>query len=380
MQAEIRQLQQGLDVENATFGDLMALLNNEEDGAMLGETRSKRKRVDALLNAITQRPGQLRFNGGTTASIQGGSRNDSIFAFGVGSFDIYAHTTFGNNSLLFIDLEAIGGDGPFDRFPTFSALNGDAGSTQDVDGIDRVTVLEAWAEFTLLRKMVTVTAGKIDMTNYFDNNVVANDETMQFLSGSFVNSSAFAVPANSPGIRLRSTLLKTFHLQYGVSSVYNSGQDLFKEVYQIASVGFTILPESAFESNIRLYGYEHPLAEHGRGWGVSFDYRAFDAYNIFARYGSNDTKVAAYWGIESAWSVGTQFVKKFLKTSYSLGFAFGKNKPFLTQLKEEQIIEIYALSQLNEWIFISPHVQIVKNAQGTGNDFNVFGFRTNFIF
>jgi len=171
--------------------------------------------VDALLKAITQRPGQLRFNGGATTILQHGIQNNNRHSTGVGSFDFYAHTAFGPNALLFFDLEAIGGNGPDDFFPNFAGLNGDAGSTQAQDGADRLTVLEAWTEFTLLNKIFTITAGKIDLTNYFDNNASANDETMQFISGAFVNNAAFAVPANAPGLRLRTTLLNRIHFQLG---------------------------------------------------------------------------------------------------------------------------------------------------------------------
>ena len=80
-----------------------------------------------------------------------------------------------------------------------SSLNGDAGSTQSDDGFDRIVVNEAWTEFLFLDDIFTVTAGKIDLTNYFDNNAVANDENSQFITGALINNTAFVVPSNSPG-------------------------------------------------------------------------------------------------------------------------------------------------------------------------------------
>ena len=380
MDQELQQIKQNMVEGKSDVDELLALFNNEDVETVSVESRSRRKRVDALLKAITQRPGQLRFNGGATTILQNGSSDDSKHTTAVGSFDIYAHTAFGENTLLFIDLEAIGGDGPDDFFQTFSGLNGDAGSTQDEDGIDRLTVLEAWAEFTLLNKVFTITAGKIDLTNYFDNNASANDETMQFISGAFVNNAAFAVPGNAPGLRLRTTLLNRFHFQFGFSNVNNSGKDLLKETYRIASLGFTLFPGSDFESNLRFYGYQHPLADDATGWGISFDKVAFGSYNIFARYGQNDVKVAEFWGIQSSWSAGTRFVKQIAGQSTALGLAYGETTSVVDNLQTEQIMEIYARRQLNKWTHLSPHLQLAWNAYGTSDPLMIFGIRTHFNF
>ncbi|MBD3224631.1 MAG: hypothetical protein GF313_07870, partial [Caldithrix sp.] len=136
MVQELQQIKQNMADGKSDVDELITLLNNEDVETVSVESRSRRKRVDALLKAITQRPGQLQFNGGATTILQHSSGTDRRHTTGVGSFDFYAHTAFGANTLLFFDLEAIGGNGPDDFFPTFSGLNGDAGSTQDEDGID----------------------------------------------------------------------------------------------------------------------------------------------------------------------------------------------------------------------------------------------------
>ena len=380
MDNELQLIKQNMVEGKSDVDELIALLNDEDVESVSVDSRSRRKRVDALLKAITEQPGQLRFNGGTTTILQSGSDDHQRHTTGAGSFDIYAHTAFGPNTLLFFDFEAIGGDGPDEFYPNFAGLNSDAGSTRDKDGVDRLTVLEAWAEFTMLNKIVTVTAGKIDMTNYFDNNASANDETMQFISGAFVNSAAFAVPVNSPGVRLRSTLYNRFHLQAGLASVNNPGCDLLEDIYKIASLGFTLFPASDFESNFRFYTYRNPLADDATGWGISFDKVTFGVYNIFARYGQNDAEMAEYWGLKSAWSIGTRFVKQISGQTTALGLAFGENNPHLKNLKNEQILEIYARRQFNKWMHLSPHLQIVWNANGSSAQLIIFGIRTHFNF
>lgn len=380
MDKELQQIKQNTVEGKTDVDELLALLNNEDVETVSVESRSRRTRVDALLKAITQRPGQLQFNGGATTILQQGTDDHEKYTTATGSFDIYASTPFGPNTLLFFDLEAIGGNGQDEFFPTYAGLNADAGSTQDEDGVDRLTVLEAWAEFTMLHETFTVIAGKIDLTNYFDNNASANDETMQFISGAFVNSAAFAVPGNAPGLRLRTTLLNRFHFQVGISNVNNSGTDLLEEIYRIASLGFTLFPGSDFESNLRFYGYQHPLADDTAGWGISFDKVVFGKYNIFARYGRNDSKVADYWGIQTAWSAGTRFVKQIAGQTTALGLAYGENTSSQDFLKKERIMEIYARRQLNKWTQLSPHVQIVWNTGGTSGSLLILGIRTHFNF
>jgi hypothetical protein len=360
--------------------DILALFEGNEVETSDFNARSKRIRVDELLRALEGRPGQLRFNGGATSIFQALDSAEWLNYYGTGSFDIYAHTLLGEGILVFFDLEAIGGNGPNERFATFSPVNSDAGTTRSADGLDRLTILEAWSEFSLFEDAIQITAGKIDLTNYFDNNASANDETMQFINGAFVNNAAFAVPSNSPGIRIQTTLFKRYHLHFGLSSLDNSGTDIFTNLYGIGSLAWTILPGTDFESNLRLYGYQHPEIKNGYGWGTSIDLLLFKTYNLFGRYGSNQAEIVDYWPIESSWSVGARFVRPILKRTLAIGIAYGEQTSFDESLNHERVVELYGRRQVNEWIHISPHVQWIQNAAGTNNDYRVYGIRTHFNF
>lgn len=251
--------------------ELIGLWAEPDSSDVPEDQRSKKRRLDQLLKSIEQRPGVLRFNGDATTIFQTGLKNDVNKVYAVGSFDIFAFTSFGEGTLLFFDLEAIGGNGIDDIIPSFSGLNGDAGSTQDSDGLDRLHVLEAWGEFTIFDELLTITAGKIDLTNYFDNNKYANDETLQFLSNSFVNNSSFAVPSNSPGVRIRTSILNRFYFQVGLSNVENSGANILGNIYKVVGAGMKILPNTEWEANLHFYNYWHPLANNTGGFGLSFD-------------------------------------------------------------------------------------------------------------
>jgi len=360
---------------------LIPTLEDEEAEAVSDDQRSRRKSVDALLDAISQQPGHLRFNGMATATVQYKPGEDD-FTTGVGSFDIFAHTALGSHTLLFVDIEAIAGNGPSSRIPAFTSLNEDVGGgpTQDEDGIDRLRVLEAWGEFSVLDKALVMTVGKIDLTNYFDNNAFANDETSQFISGAFVNSLAFPVPSNSPGFRFRTAVRKRLFLQFGIGSINNSPDSLFKEIFKIAGLGYSVLRNTDWEANLRVYGYLHPAADNHGGIGLSFDEAIAGTFNVFARYTKNSKELAQWSGMDQAWSAGIRFTKQLAKRKLTVSAAFGKSMPEADELNEERLIEIYVRRQLNRWIYVSPHVQLVQNAAGTEEEYLILGFRTHFNF
>jgi len=106
--------------------------------------------------------------------------------------------TVGDDGLAFMHLEAGDGGGfDGDEVSTFSAVNRDA-----ADSDNRVEVTEVWYEHTFFDGMAICTAGKLDPTIYLDNNEAANDETTQFLSTAFRNSTALEFPDdNTYGFR-----------------------------------------------------------------------------------------------------------------------------------------------------------------------------------
>ncbi|GAB4183159.1 MAG: carbohydrate porin [Calditrichia bacterium] len=380
MDTELQSIKKNMVEGKSNVDELLALLNDEDVESASVDSRSRRKRVDALLKAITQRPGQLRFNGDMTSLIQTIRSNDSTNYIATGSFDIFAHTSFGENTLLFINMEGIGGNGPDEFYSALVPLNADAGSTQDEDGLDRISLLEAWIEFTLWQKRFVVTAGKIDLTNYFDNNAVANDETMQFISGAFVNNSAFIVPSNSPGFRVRTSLYNRIHFQFAMTNVYNSGRNIFKHLYKSGSVAYTFFPGTSFEANLRVFMYFHPLA-NGRGTGFSMDKQFKGKYNIFARIGNNDHDLASFSGIKKSYSLGTSVFYSVAGKRITMGLAFGQTySTDELSLNEEQIIELFLRAQINKWTFLTPHLQWIQSVGGSDADLVILSLRTHFNF
>ena len=117
--------------------------------------------------------------------------------FGIGSLDIFFIAKPVLYTMFFADIEAIGGFSPDDQISNISGLNSDSARLED----DReVNVREAWLRAELFDQKLALSAGMLDLTNYFDSNMAANDETTQFITDTLVNNPFLAPPTNGGGV------------------------------------------------------------------------------------------------------------------------------------------------------------------------------------
>ena len=107
------------------------------------------------------------------AGLEGKDKVDAAWSM---DFDITSK--IGESGTGFLKLEAGQGYGVNDEVGAISGINDDAPETED----PTVEVTEAWYEHAFTSVPLVATIGKVDLTNYFDANEVANDETIQFLS------------------------------------------------------------------------------------------------------------------------------------------------------------------------------------------------------
>ncbi len=378
MDRQLQDVKKNLIEGKTNVESILSLFDENYEENIPEDQRSRKKRVDALLKAITERPGQVRFNGGATMSLQSFNLNNKTQTTGVGSFDLFAHSSFGKNTLLFIDIEAIGGNGPSLFFNPITNLNGDAGSYQSSDGIDRLNVLEAWAEFTMFEESLTLTLGKIDLSNYFDNNRYANDETLQFLGSSFVNSSAILFPSNSPGIRIRTTLFEVFYLQAGFAKIENTADNLFTGIFKMASIGSKFNLTSWFDGNMRVYVYKYPNLNKAYGYGISYDQEIFHNFGLFGRYTRNNESLHQNKNIESSYSFGLNASTEVLGKKAYIGAAYGKTQIQDSFNTSEKNAETYIRFTMNKWVNLSAHFQLYWDKTNTTHSF--LGIRSNVNF
>lgn len=274
--------------------------------------------------------------------------------FGEGSLDLIfvsrpiAYTTF------FADLEAIGGNGPDQSLRSNAGLNGDSGSLQDTDGVDRVSVREVWLGGDYFNEHVKAAVGKIDLTNYFDTNAVANDETSQFLSTAFVNNPTLQQPRNGPGAFAFYDTKKAFRLGVGVQNPADSGFSVANRPYFISELDYNTHFFRGLEGNYQVWGrLNGSRSDDNKGFGISIDQVLMPTLTAFARYGLNRPVGAVN---KYAWSTGFEKEKLFSSRPLDvLGVAFGQQKG--TAVKIDSLSEIYYRFFLTDHFSVSPHLQ-----------------------
>jgi len=224
----------------------------------------------------------------------------------------------------------------------------------------------------------------LDPTGYLDQNNFANDETTQFLNGIFRNSQTIEFPENSPGIHFLFSPSDKFEIECGVIDAEGEWNDLseFDDIFR--SIFYFLQTEiktnlSGKEGNYRIYGWIN-TADHTEwlnpaktdkknyGFGISIDQNLNENLGLFFRIGWQDKSVSPN---DVNWSVGLNISgKKWRRENDNLGVAFGQNlfsddyKKAGNSGKTESIGEIYYNFYVNQYISISPDIQIIDNAGG----------------
>ena len=323
----------------------------------------------------------LSIAGGITMIGQGTSGNDKNnppeddVIDGNISADLELSVKIGEHGEAFIALEAGAGDGlEGDEITSFWGVNADAGATSNFQ------LTEAWYEHKFANDMVTFTIGKLDLTNYFDGNEVANDETTQFLSPGFVNSIAIEVPDNSAAVRLTVSPVELLDFSLGAQS--DGWEDIDEKDFFIGEVD--IKPKFGnLQCNYRIYGWtnrgDHAELrdasndkEHGSGYGISLDQQVTDFLTFFGRAGYQDKKLYEF---DIAWSGGLALSGSLWgRDNDAIGIAYGQArlssdyKDVLetagTDPANEGHFEAYYRLTVNEHLAISPDLQVITNASG----------------
>lgn len=389
LEFRVDSLEQALENANSNMvsvSDLQSIFTSiDEDQQEFTDEdrRSKRKALDSLFNAVTRKPGQLSISGQMLNAFHWDGRSENSINTLVSHVDLFAISSFTKNGLAFINLQGVLGDGPDKYFNSFHSFHAGAGDFQSADGLDRINILEAWLEYKF--GVLTVTAGKIDLTNYFDPNSVANDEYTQFLSGGFVNSTALAVPANSPGLLFGTRLFKSISLRFGISSIDNSGDKIFENLFPIVQIDKAFFIRDEEVGAIRMYAYNNGFSSDQWGFGSSFDIRLIKNFYAYGRYGLNQDSLASEFGVQSAYSLGLQLrnIRVVQNLRFIIGGAFGRSTPETERpdSTEEQAIEAYVKLRVKNFLHLSPHIQWIKNGAGQGDqELTMYGLRMLVLF
>ncbi len=305
------------------------------------------------------------------------------------SIDLEFEKKFQDWGKAYMHLETGDGTAGNSRLASFSDVNYDS---YDKDHV--VNLTEVWYEHYLFEKQVTVKAGVLDPTIELDQNVYANDETINFLGSMFRNNPVIDFSRNHMGgiVTLAPDIAKWFEL----SGMYTDGGN---DGDKIASTGFMatqinlkpiFLPETR-PGNYRVYGWRNNtnhtkwldsqrVGEAGFGFGLSADQKIMDHLGVFGRYGWQSPDV---YLLDNAWSAGLQLDGDLWRRPNDfIGLGFGQVFPgknwriqgdslspsIIRNAAVEQHLELYYNFRVNKHLTLTPDLQWIWNPYGMDTD------------
>ena len=136
------------------------------------------------------------------------------------------------------------------EIPSLTLLNG---YTARLINQNELNLREAWLRTEFFGQRLALTAGRLDLTNYFDRNAVANDETHQFLSDALVNNPMLGLGSNGTGVGAEFDPKNGFRFKFGFQQSNPDATNLSDSMYSLAEVGYTFTPFALPEGNYRVW-------------------------------------------------------------------------------------------------------------------------------
>lgn len=268
---------------------------------------------------------------------------------------------------------------------------------------DWIYLPRLYLQQSMLEDKILLAGGRIDMTDFFDTNAVANCPYSQFLSNSLVNNPTIPFPEAGWAAVAKITPTDWVYAQAGVSDAQAvATQTGFKTAFHGADDSFSafelgLTPKIAErQGNYRfLFWYDsQPLERIGAesfkrddsGFAMSFDQEITDRITLFARYGFAHQDVRP---ISNFWSVGGQLAKPLPGRDCDVwGVAVGQAIMGQPARREdnlgssETLLETYYAIKITDYFTISPDLQVILNpAASNANDVAVvLGLRATISF
>jgi len=307
--------------------------------------------------------------------------------FGEGSIDLTLVYHPMVRTTLFIDFEAITGPGPDRKLGTLSRVNADAETLNAVGGLggedSKLTIREAWLWLRFFNDRLDTFIGQLDLSNYFDRNAFANDETTQFLNQALKNNAMLKQPVNGAGLVVRWDAGRDLGFSLGGQSTHPLDQDILSQPFVIGEIDYhaTFL----IEGNYRLWGRVGSVSatSNQRTWGagISIDQLLTSQFGVFVRAGFNQiesisrTFFAASGGLR--W-LGPLWSRP--RDRVGVGYNFMRDVP-----GDEQVMEAYYNMFFTDHLSVSGNVQWLIHGPnqvtgGVNNNVVIPGIRVVVVF
>jgi len=284
-------------------------------------------------------------------------------AYALASADLFFTAGIAQNTLFFADIVGLSGAPPDSEIPTLTLINGYTARLVEQNSLN---LREAWLRTEVLKNRLALTAGRLDLTNYFDANAFANDESTQFISDALVNNQMLGLAVNGVGVAAEVDAKNGFRLKFGFQQSSPEPTSLGDSLFTLSEVGYTFTPFSLPEGTYRVW-FRTDNSEPDvirTGFGLSFDQKLSQSVGLFARYGQAETDL----GDDRFYSAGVSFQHGFIfnpEDTWGVGYA---NMDLRTG-EREHLIEGYYNLLLTEKLRLSFHLTGVVDTPEVGDKF-----------
>ena len=296
-----------------------------------------------------------------------------IKAYALASADLFFAAKLAQYTSFFADVVALSGAPPDREIPALTLLNG---YTARLVNQNELNLREAWLRTEFFGQRLGLTAGRLDLTNYFDRNTAANDETTQFISDALVNNQMLGLAVNGTGVVADYDPKNAFNFKIGFQQSNPDATSLSDSIYSLAEVGYTATPFSLPEGHYRVwYRANNGDVESKRATGVSFDQKLNPIVTWFGRYGQQ--QVPGDW--DRYWSTGLSFGTGMVFNpldTWGLGYA----QMDLAAGDTEHLTEGYYNFRLTERLRLSFTLQHVLDRQSDKFGYLLPGIRLQAAF
>jgi hypothetical protein len=273
-------------------------------------------------------------------------------AYQLASADLLFSAGLAQYTSFFADVVGLSGAPPDAEIHGLTLLNS---YTARLVRQNEVNIREAWLRTELFSQRLAISAGRLDLTNYFDRNAVANDETTQFISDGLVNNPMLGLATNGAGVAGVFDPKNGFAFKAGLQQSSNDATNLSQSLYTLAEMDYVARPPGLSEGNYRVwFRNDNSSARNRRGGGVSVDQKLTPVFGVFGRYGAAD----ADSGRDRFYSTGFQVHNGVVFSPLDFwGTGYAETK--LKTGDRERLAEGYYNFQISEKLRLSLHLQHV---------------------
>jgi hypothetical protein len=271
-------------------------------------------------------------------------------AYALASADLFFTAGLAQYTIFFADIVGLSGSPPDAEIPSLSLING---YTARLVRQNELSLREAWLRTEVFGQRLALSAGRLDLTNYFDQNAFANDESTQFLSDALVNNQMLGLAVNGTGVAAEFDPKNGFRARFGLQQSNTDAPNLSDSVFTLSEVGYTMTPLGLPEGTYRVwFRTDNTTGDRGTAVGVSLDQKLTPVVGVFGRYGSAEEGD----GRDQQYSVGLGFQNGLVfnpRDTWGVGFSHVK----LVSGESERVTEGYYNVQLTERLRLSFHLQ-----------------------